>query len=284
MNAFELDLPRTLEEAVSLLDAEDPTVRVISGGTALMLMMGSDIFRPSRLVSLRDIEDDYSSMSVTANGQFRIGAMTTLSQLHDASELYRFAPVIRNTTRVLSNVRVRNVATIGGALAHGDPHMDLPPVLVALDAEVIAVGPGGERRIPVRELHKGYYETVLSGDELIKEVLIPPQPSRKAAYLKCTTRAAKDWPVLGVAVSVEIDDGTARDARVVIGSVGDRPSRVPEAEVVLKNSELRPDVIREAAEVTADSVDTLADEKGSAAFKKHLVRIYVERAISEVAN
>lgn len=284
MNAFELNLPRTLHEAVGLLDANDPTVRVISGGTALMLMMKSDVFRPSRLVSLRDIEKEYFSMGVMPDGHFRIGAMATLSQLQQEDTLCSFAPVIRHTMRVLSNVRVRNVATIGGALAHGDPHMDLPPVLVALNADVIAQGPDGERRVPIEQLHTGYYETVLSGNELIKEIIIPPQQGRKATYLKCTTRAAKDWPALGVAVSMDMADDTARDTRLVIGSVSDRPSRVPVAEAVLKDRALSPDIIRKAAEATADTVETVTDELGSAAYKKQLVRVYVERTLNAVAS
>lgn len=284
MNAFEVTLPQTLQEAVALLDADDPSVRPISGGTALMLMMKSGVFRPSRLVSLRDVEKECFSMGVMPDGSFRIGAMASLTQLQQDEALFSFAPVIRHTMRVLSTVRVRNVATIGGALAHGDPHMDLPPVLAALDADVVAIGQNGERTIPVRELHTGYYETVLSGGELIREVIIPPQSGRTATYLKCTTRAVKDWPALGVAVCMQMTADTARDTRLVIGSVGDRPARMPEAEAILNDRALTVDSIREAAEATADQVETISDELGSAAYKKQLVRVYVERAFTALAN
>ena len=284
MNAFELELPKSLEAAVRLLDPDDSTVRVISGGTALMLMMKSDVFRPSRLVSLRDVEAEFSTMNLLPDGSMRIGAMTTLSQLEHSAEMARFAPVIPHTMKMLSTVRVRNVATVGGALAHGDPHMDLPPVLVALNAQAVALSPRGERHIPVEDLLLGYYETVLAGDELIKEVIIPPQGSRKAAYLKCTTRAAKDWPALGVAVSAQMDGEAADDIRLVIGSVAERPMRVPEAEAAIKGQTLSPEVIRRASEAAADTIETIPDELGSAAYKTHLVRVYVERALNAVAS
>jgi carbon-monoxide dehydrogenase medium subunit len=284
MNAFELKIPDSLQAAVELLDPEDPSVRVIAGGTALMLMMKADVFRPTRLISLRAIEKDFATLSATPDGGFRIGAMATLSEIERAPELSRLAPVIRQTMRTLSNVRVRNVATLGGNLAHGDPHMDLPPVLVALGAEVAATGPNRERRIPVEELHTGYYETVLAGDELITEIVVPPQQQRRATYLKCTTRAAHDWPALGVAVSVDLDGDVARDPRIVVSAVNERPLRVPAAEAAINGRPLSADTMREAGTAAADTIETIADERGSAAYKTLLVRVYVERALRAVAG
>lgn len=284
MNAFELEMPESLQAAVELLDADDPTVRAISGGTALMLMMKSDVFQPTRLISLQRIEKECSTMNLLPEGGFRIGAMTTLSEMENDDALAAFAPVIRHTMLSLSNVRVRNVATIGGALAHGDPHMDLPPVLVSLDAEVVTLSRAGERRIPVADLHVGYYETVLQGDELIKEIVIPSQQGRHGTYLKCTTRAAKDWPALGVAVSIDLSGDAASDSRIVVGAVSERPLRVAEAEAVIDGRPLTADAAREAGAAAAEAVETIPDEKGSAAYKKHLVRVYVERALNAVAS
>lgn len=284
MRPFELVVPDSLEEAVRLLDPEDPTVRVMSGGTALMLMMKSDVFVPTRLISLRGIEAEHSRLEVRPDGSFHIGAMVTLAQLEHSAALAGFAPVIPETMRILSNVRIRNMATVGGALAHGDPHMDLPPVLIALDATVNTIGPDGARSIRAEDLHAGYYQTVLEPDELIRDVVIAPQTKRRATYLKCTTRAAKDWPALGVAVSTVLSEGDASEVRLVIGSVGDRPVRIAEAEGVLEGRALTPETIRKAAEAAADTVETNSDELGSAAYKKELVRVYVERALKAVAD
>jgi aerobic carbon-monoxide dehydrogenase medium subunit len=140
MIPFELAQPRSLAEAIRLLDPDDETVRPIAGGTALMLMMKAGVFRPAKLVSLRNIERKYADIATTADG-LMIGAMTTLADLERSSNVRQHAPIITQTLLTLSNVRVRNVATVGGALAHGDPHMDLPPVLMALGASITVVRP-----------------------------------------------------------------------------------------------------------------------------------------------
>src|SRR3954462_5888413 len=188
MIPFDLAEPTSLAAAIKLLNPDDPTIRPIAGGTALMLMMKAGVFNPETLVSLRKIESKYSSISAGADG-LRIGAMTTLSALEQSADVKKHTPIITRTLRTLSNVRVRNVATVGGALAHGDPHMDLPPVLMALDASLTVVGPNGERSLPVESLFTGYYETVLALNELIAFVHVPAQRSKQAAYMKVTTGA-----------------------------------------------------------------------------------------------
>jgi len=193
MTPFELAEPASLAEAIGLLDPDDPAVRPIAGGTALMLMMKAGVFRPARLVSLRAL-GELSATATQRDGALRIGAMTPLATLERSTQVRAHAPVITTTLRTLSNVRVRNVATVGGHLAHADPHMDLPPVLIALGARVTVAGPGGERTIPVEDLFKSYFETVLRRNELITALIVPAQGARLSAYLKCTTRAVHDWP------------------------------------------------------------------------------------------
>ncbi|TMH93492.1 MAG: xanthine dehydrogenase family protein subunit M, partial [Betaproteobacteria bacterium] len=147
MMPFELAEPRSLREAIASLDAKDPSVRPISGGTALMLMMKAGMLRPSRLVSLGKL--GLAGIRTGPGGELRVGAMTSLRTIEKSEIVRRGWPVIARTLRTLSNVRVRNVATVGGHLAHADPHMDLPPVLSALGARVTIAGAAGERSIPV---------------------------------------------------------------------------------------------------------------------------------------
>ena len=147
MTPFELVEPATLKEAIAAIDPDDPTVRPIAGGTALMLMMKAGVFQPRRLVSLRKIDGGMSGISRSAMASCSIGALTPLSVVEHSPEVARHAPVIPRIMPRLSNVRVRNVATVGGALAHGDPHMDLPPVVIALGARVRIVGAEGEREL-----------------------------------------------------------------------------------------------------------------------------------------
>ena len=189
------------------------------------------------------------------------------------------AGVIVRTMRRLSNVRVRNVATIGGNLAHGDPHMDLPPVLMALDASILVIGRSGERTLKVENLFAGYYETVLKRDEIITELRIPAQGPRRAAYLKCTTGSADDWPALGVAVSLEADGKTIRAPRVVVSAATEKAIRLKGAEQVLSGATIDDAVLARAGDAAADAAQLMSDPQGSAAYKKQLVRVYVARAI-----
>ncbi|HEY9529876.1 MAG TPA: xanthine dehydrogenase family protein subunit M [Burkholderiales bacterium] len=274
MSPFELAQPGTLSEALSLLGQEG--ARPMSGGTALMLMMKAGVFRPSRLVSLRKLA--LSGVAADA-GALRIGAMTTLRALERSAEVARSFPVLKQALRTLANVRVRNVATVGGALAHADPHMDLPPLLSALGARVTIAGPAGERGAPVEALYAGYMENTLKRDELITRIELPALGKRRAAYLKCTTRSADDWPALGVAVVLE-----GQEARVFVSAATDKPTRLVAAEGILKGKVSDPKAIKEAGEAAAEEVSIESDLHGSAAYKKQLIRVYLARAIHEARN
>jgi aerobic carbon-monoxide dehydrogenase medium subunit len=253
MAPFDLAQPATLQEAIALLGAEG--TRPFGGGTALMLMMKAGVLRPQRLVSLRNVGLE----KIEAHGTLRIGAMTTLSALERSPEVRKGWPVIARTLRTLSNVRVRNVATVGGALAHADPHMDLPPLLSALGAKVLLQDRNGQRAIPVEELYTGYLENTLKPGELITHVEIPPLGKRGAAYLKCTTRSADDWPAVGVAVVL------GEETRIFVSAATDRPTRI-------------------ADEHALAGLKIEGDLHGSAAYKRQLLKVYLRRAIDEARN
>ena len=280
MTPFDLDEPTTLKEALGLLDADDPAVRPLGGGTALMLMMKAGVFRPTRLVSLRKV-GGMSGIKAGGDGSLTIGAMTPLAALEHSAEVARAAPVITRTMRRLSNVRVRNVATVGGALAHGDPHMDLPPVLIALGASVTAVSPKGERKLKVEDLLTGYYETALEKNELIASVTIPPQGARRAAYLKFTAGSAEDWPALGVAVSVEAAGDTLESATVVASAATTKATRLANAEKALSGAKADDKALKAAGDAGAQEADVIADVRGSAAYKRELIRVHVGRAVRQ---
>jgi carbon-monoxide dehydrogenase medium subunit len=278
MTPFELVEPATLQEALGLLDSDDASVRPIAGGTALMLMMKAGVFRPTRLVSLRAV-GELCAIDAAPDGKLKIGAMTALAAVERSAAVRKHAPVITSTLRTLSNIRVRNVATVGGSLAHADPHMDLPPVLIALGARVAVADRSGERMIAVEELFAGYFETVLKRDELITELVVPGQGARRSCYLKCTTRAVHDWPALGVAVSLDCDADTVRDARIVISAATERPIRLSGTEQALQGGRIGDALWRRASEAAAEEPELITDGQGSAAYKKQLVRVYVARAL-----
>ena len=283
MTPFEFAEPATLPEAIRLLDGDDPTVRPVGGCTALMLMMKAGVFRPTRLVSLRKIAG-LTSIAATADGGLAIGALTPLAAVGRSVDVAARAGVIVRTMTRLSNVRVRSVATIGGCLAHGDPHMDLPPVLMALDATIVVSGRDGERVIAVEDLFSGYYETVLSRDEIITQLRIPPQGARRAAYLKCTTGSADDWPALGVAVSFTADGREMRAPRVVVSAATEKATRLTSAENVLADGVIDDATLARAAEAAAAEAEIIPDVRGSAPYKRELLRVYLKRAVRQACG
>ncbi len=285
MKSFELAEPATLSEAVALLDPEDASVRAVAGGTALLLMMKERLFQPTRLVSLRRLNGALRGVRASERGGLRLGAMTPLAELEHSPELARAFPVMSRALRTLSNVRIRNVATIGGHLAHGDPHMDLPPILLTLGARVRAVSRRGERWIDIGDLFVGYYQTALALDELITEVEVTPQPEGVCAwYEKYTTLSADDWPAVGVAVWYRLESGLIAEARVAVSAATERPVRLAGAETVLTNAHATTGVFAKAADAAADEVRPLADLRGSAAYKREMVRVHVRRALEHALS
>lgn len=283
MKAFELVEPATLDEAVALLDAGDPGVRAIAGATALVPMMKARLFRPTRLVSLQRLDDALRGVH-EENGGLRIGALATLTELEQSARVRAFVPVMSRALRTLSNVRIRNVATLGGHLAHGDPHMDLPPVLMTLGARVRVVSRRGERWIDLDDLVLGYYQTAVAADELIADVHVPPQPAdARMAYEKFTALSADDWPTVGVAVWYRAAAGRIAEARVAVSAATERPVRVPDAERVLTGSAPDESTFRKAADAAADAVEPLADLRGSSSYKREMVRVHVRRALERAS-
>ena len=274
MRPFELLEPRTPREAIAALELAD--ARPLSGGTALMLMMKAGVLRPSRLVSLRRL--GWEGIQVRENA-LSIGAMTPLRALEKSDAVRKGWPVITRTLRTLSNVRVRNVATVGGALAHGDPHMDLPPVLMGLGASIVITGPKGERKLALEDLFTGYYETSLDKNELISEVRIPAQGSKRAAYMKVTTGSADDWPALGVAAVLDTDGGAIKSARIVASAATVKATRLTAAEAILNGKTVDDKLLKQAGDAAAAEVELLGDVRGSVPYKRELMRVYVSRAV-----
>ena len=285
MRPFDLVEPATLEDAVALLDPDDPGVRAVGGATALMLMMKARLFQPTRLVSLRRLNGALRGITDDGRGGLRIGALTTLSELERSAPVRSAAPAMSRALRTLSNVRIRNVATLGGHLAHGDPHMDLPPILLTYGARVRAVSRAGERWIEMSDFAVGYYETALARNELIAEVHVPAQPAGVHTwYAKYAALSADDWPTVGVAVWYRIASGRIAEARVAVSAATERPVRLGGAEATLTGAAPDADTFARAADAAAGEVRPLADIRGSAAYKREMVRVHVRRALAHALD
>jgi carbon-monoxide dehydrogenase medium subunit len=285
MKSFDLAEPATLEEAVALLDSEDRSVRAIAGGTALMLMMKTRLFQPTRLVSLRRLNGDLRGIRVNESGGLRVGAMMSLAELEYSPLLSGTYPVIRRALRTLSNIRIRNVATLGGHIAHGDPHLDLPPILLTLGARISVVSPRGQRWIDISDLFVGYYQTSLAKDELITAVDVPGQPTGVYSwYEKFTARSADDWPTVGVAVCYRVDSNVITEARIAVSAATERPIRVAASEALLVDGPPTPQAFSKAADAAFDEVQPIDDLHGSASYKREMVRVHVRRALEHALN
>ncbi len=280
MLGFELSEPATLDEAFDLLAGGDPGVRPMGGGTALMLMMKAQIFKPERLVSLRNVGGCFDGLRIDADrSHIRIGGMTTFAEIEHSPMVMQHLPAVVRTMKTLANIRVRHVASVGGNLAHADPHLDLPPVWMAHAASVRILSRTGERVIPVEELFAGYYETTLEGGELIAEVIVPVRPEWIATYTKVTTRSAHDWPALGLAVSTNLQGRHVGDLRLVLSAALDRPTRLVAAESELRGGDLSEMSLKRAGEAAVAEVEIHSDSRGSAAYKQHLLRVHLARTM-----
>lgn len=282
--SFEVFEPATVGEAFHLLTDSGIDARPVGGGTALMLMMKARLYQPDRLVSLRRLGDPFTGLELVDRGFARIGAMTTFSELESSTLIAHYFPVVVETMKTLANVRVRNVATVGGNIAHADPHLDLPPVWISLDAEAVITNAGGERVVPVEDIITGYYETVLVEGDIITELRVPLREGWRSRYVKVTTRAAHDWPALGIAISLKQADGLVRDARVVLSAALDKPTRLVSAEKVLIGAPLDAATAARIGDAACEEAEITSDSRGSAAYKKHLLRVHLSRTIESFAG
>ena len=282
MNAFEYAAPRTLDEALALLRERGDEARVIAGGTALVTMMRQRLVSPGYLVSLREIPG--LDRIEAQNGGLRIGALVTHRAVETSLLVRERVPVLAETFRRVASVRIRHMATVGGALAHADPNQDPPVTLIALGARVEIRGAGGRRELPVEEFFRDYYESALEPGEVVTGVVVPAAPAASgAAYVKFLPRTADDYATVAVAatVSLQPDGARCREARIALGSVGVTPLRARAAEALLAGQGFGVDLLKAAGESVKSAVDPLSDHRGSAAYKREMAAVMAGRALTQ---
>ncbi len=274
---FEYHAPSTLDEAISLLDHYGPEASVLAGGQSLIPMMKFQLALPAHVVDINRIAGLDSIHE--ENGVLHIGSLTRESDL-DASEMVRSRyPILHDTTAVIADPLVRNMATVGGNLAHGDPANDHPATMMALGAEVVARGPGGERVIPVIDFFQGPLTTALTQGEILTEVRVPtPAAGSGSAYLKLE-RKVGDYATAGVAVVINLNGGVCQRAGIGLTNAGPTPVKASAAEDFLAGRPLDDETIREAARLAAQEAQPTADLRGSAEYKRDMVRVLTGRAI-----
>jgi carbon-monoxide dehydrogenase medium subunit len=277
--AFEYYSPRSLREAIDLLASHRDDVKILSGGQSLLPLMKMRLAKPgiivdiNRLPGLDTIAEDGNALI--------LGALATHEQIESSALLKTRCPLLPQTATTIADVQVRNRGTIGGSIAHADPAGDMPAAILALDAEIKAVGPNGERWIKADEFFLGLLMSVLEPDEIVTAVRVPMTGADKTAYLKAAPRSS-GFAVVGVAVRLALDD-TGNCARIAVGITGvtDKAYRAARVEQLLIGKKLDSQLIDQAAEESTHNIDAIEDINGSSEYRAHLTRVYVARAIQE---
>ena len=276
--AFEYLRPTTIPEAIALLQQHGDQAKILSGGQSLIPMMKLRLARPAYLIDINRI----SGLSyVKEDGGFlKIGGLTRESEL-EASPLIRSKyPIILDTARVIADPQVRNLATVGGNLAHGDPANDHPATMLALKAQVVATGPRGERVIPIEEFFLSLFSTALEPGEILTEIRVPAATPRSGgAYFKLE-RKVGDFATAAVAAQLTLDGAhVAESVGMGLTNVGPKPLKAAKAENFLRGKKVDPASIGQAAQFAAEESQPSTDLRGPAEYKKGLVKELARRAL-----
>ena len=269
-------VPATVRDAVAELAGDEDAI-AMSGGTSVALLLKNRLIEPRKIVWLNRIPE-LRQVGTSGDGGLSIGAATTLRELAASATVREQAPALAQAAGHVGNPRVRSVATLGGALAHGDPRQDVPPVLLALDAQVRIAGPSGERDVPAARFHTGFMETALAPGEIVTRVVLPAGRGRRAAYARFAPASADDYPTVSAAASVvSAADGRITRARLAVGGAGPTPLLIPDAER-LSGAPDDHDV-EAVATAAGESVSPVSDQRGSARYKKAMVRVWARRVL-----
>jgi len=270
--------PRSIAEATALLAEHGDEAKVVAGATALTIMLRNGLIDPGVLVSIGGID---GLDAIAREGDvLRLGALATHRAVERDPTVRAALPVLADPFALVANVRVRNAATVGGVMAEADYASDPPAVLLGLDAQVVAEGPAGVRRIRAADFFVAFYETSLAPDEIVTAVEVPlPAAGTGAVYEKFVTRSAEDRPCVGVFAAARADGGTFSDIRVSVGAAAEIPQRFADLEALGAGTDLSLDVCRAIADGYASRIETLDDVRGSAWYRTEMIRVWVRRAL-----
>ncbi|HKA33234.1 MAG TPA: xanthine dehydrogenase family protein subunit M [Candidatus Binatia bacterium] len=274
---FEYFAPSSLKEAVELLSHYKDDVKILAGGQSLVPLMKLRLAKPKYVIDLNRVGD--LNYIREAGGAVHIGALATHSEIERSEVVRRDCRLLAQTAATIADTQVRNRGTLGGSLAHADPAGDMPAAIFALDAEMKASGPSGERWIKAEDFFVGFLTSALEADEILTEIKLPVTRGEKSAYLKAAQRAS-GFAVVGVAVRLKLGaNGVCDDIAIGVTGVTDKAYRAKNVERALKGARLEDDPIERAANRVVDGIDPLEDINGSKDYRAHLARVYTARAI-----
>jgi carbon-monoxide dehydrogenase medium subunit len=275
---FDYEVAGSVDEAIERLGRED--AKLLAGGHSLLPLMKLRLARPALLVDIGRIEE--LSYVRDAGESLAVGALTRHHDVAADPLVQEHCPLLSHAAGLIGDPQVRHRGTIGGSIAHGDPASDLPAILLALDAEIAAKGPDGERTIPAADFFRGLFETALGPREVVTEIRVPKLGTWKGwSYLKFNRRA-QDWATVGVAAVVRREDGTVEEAAVALTNMGMTPVRASAVEQALAGAAV--DTAAAAAEHAGEGTNPPSDAAATADFRRHLARVLTRRALEEALS
>jgi aerobic carbon-monoxide dehydrogenase medium subunit len=281
--SFEYLRPKTVPEAVAMLQQHGDEAKILSGGQSLIPMMKLRLARPGFLIDINRIAG--LSYVKEEGGYLKIGGLTREAELEASPVVRSKYPILSDTAHVIADPQVRNMATVGGNLAHGDPANDHPATMVALGAQIVATGPKGERVIPIENFFVTLFTTALQHEEILTEIRIPVPPLRSGgAYFKLE-RKVGDFATAAVAVQLTLDDkGICQKVGIGLTNVGPTPVKAQKAEAFLLGKKPDEANINQAAQLAADEAEPSPDLRGPVEYKKGLVKELTKRSLSRAVE
>ena len=280
--SFDYHAPATLDEAIKLLGDLGEDAKILAGGHSLIPMMKLRLAEPTNLIDINGLTD--LNYIKEENGYLCIGAMTREVELEKSDLVAEKYPILKDTSEVIADPLVRNMATVGGNIAHGDPANDHPATMVALGAEVVINGPGGilggrERKIAIDDFFKGPLMTALEQNEILTELRIPVNGGKSGAAYKKLERKVGDYAIAGAAAALQFDGDNCSSAGIALTNVGPTPIRATEAQNALIGTSVSSDDIDKAAELAAAASQPVGDHRGSEEYKRAVVKVLTARAV-----
>jgi carbon-monoxide dehydrogenase medium subunit len=278
---FEIALPTSVDDCLKILADRGPEAKLLAGGTDLLPQLKNHLLKPPWVVDLSGVPA-LRAIARQDGQALRVGAAVTARQLELDPVVRSRYPALAESGALVGSVQVRNLATLGGNLCNAAPSADMAPPLYTLEAEALIAGPRGERRVPIASFITGVRQTVLGPGELLVALLVPdPGPRSGGTYVRHTPRRELDIAVVGVASQITLrDGGVCAKARIALASVAPTPVRATAAEQSLEGQPVTPERIARAADLAVQAARPISDQRGSADFRRHLVRVLTRRTLT----
>jgi len=280
---FDYYAPDSLAETCEVLNRFGPQARILAGGTDVISKMKSGILTPEILISLKKLEGLKTIEYVLGKGVV-IGARATHNDLVSSPILNDKYLSVSEAAHHMASNQIRNIGTVGGNLCNAVPSADLPPILIALGAAIKLLGPNGARSMLLEDFFTGPMKTVIAYNEILTEIVIPDQSSTGSHYIKFGLRKSGALAVVGLAVAVTVNDGVINEAKIVIGAAAPTPMRAREAEAHLRGKIITDELIAEAGLIASKESKPISDIRGSAEYRRDLVRVFTRRALRKAIN